>query len=198
LQQTIDLTIENFFRLSLDLFAICGLDGYFKQVNASFIRCIGCEEADLLEKPFIDLVHPDDRAATLGELKRLTDGLQVLQFENRYRCADGTFKWLSWMCYPSLEERLAYCVARDITEQRAARQQMKELAAELSRSNSDLAQFAYVASHDLQEPLRAVAGCVQLLAQRNQGTLDAKSQELIEHAVSGSKRMQTLINDLHE
>ena len=110
-----------FFERTLDMLCIVGADGYFKELNSIWERLLGYTHAELCSARFIAFVHPDDQAATLAETRKLADqGVETIAFENRYRCKDGTYRWLRWSASPDHEHGLIYAVARDVTEQREA------------------------------------------------------------------------------
>jgi len=114
---------DRFFTLSLDMLAIIGSDGYFKRLNPAFETTLGFTNAELMAVPFLDFVHPDDIAATLEGMAKLAGGTQVV-LENRYRCRDGSYKWLQWMAAPF--EELWYCVAHDVTGDKEAAAALRE------------------------------------------------------------------------
>ncbi|MGK7918288.1 MAG: diguanylate cyclase [Prochloraceae cyanobacterium] len=118
--QSEEKELERFFNLSLDLFCVAGTDGYFKLLNPAFEKTLSYSKEELLAQPFINFIHPDDRASTLAELEKISTGQPTLYFENRYRTQGGDYKWLAWTAFPVAEESLLYCVARDMTEHKQA------------------------------------------------------------------------------
>ncbi len=111
-----DLT--RLFNLSLDLLCVAGFDGYLRRVNPSWTRVLGWTEAELLSRPVADYMHPDDRELTLQARAGLAKGTLVTGLENRYRCKDGSYRWLSWQSVPESGAATVFAVARDVTERR--------------------------------------------------------------------------------
>jgi len=119
---------ETFFQVSLDMLVFAGFDGYFKRLNPAWERTLGYTIEELMSKPQIEFVHPDDREATLRQAAIVAAGGTAVAFENRYRCKDGTYKWLLWNSVPSREHQTIYAVARDLTERKRTEAQLRELS----------------------------------------------------------------------
>lgn len=118
-QPTIE-ELELFFETALDMLCISGFDGYFKRINSSWVKTLGWSEDELLSKPFIDFVHPEDIKKTKETMQILLDGQEVVGFENRYLCKNGTYKYISWKSIAYLKGKIIIAAARDITEQKQA------------------------------------------------------------------------------
>jgi PAS domain S-box-containing protein len=123
-QRRAETELDQLFTLSLDMLCIAGFDGYFKRINPSWEKVLGIPMQELLSRPFLDFVHPDDRKATIEEMKQMGQGRVTFSFENRYRCADGTYIWLLWNATPSVDQKRVFAVARDITLRKRAERRL--------------------------------------------------------------------------
>ncbi|MBW4496058.1 MAG: PAS domain S-box protein [Oscillatoria princeps RMCB-10] len=116
---------DRFFTLSLDLLCVADFTGYLKRLNPAWKTSLGHTEEQLLSRPFIELVHPDDQEATLAEMRKLSAGVPTVYLENRFQRTDGSYRWFSWTAAPFVEEGLIYAVGRDITESKQAEEALR-------------------------------------------------------------------------
>ncbi|MBF0343787.1 MAG: PAS domain S-box protein [Nitrospirae bacterium] len=107
--------LDKIFDLSLDMMCVADISGYFRRVNVAFEKTLGYTIDEVLSKPILEFIHPDDREATISAMEDLALGQTVEHFVNRYACKDGTYKFIEWSSYPIPEHGITYAVARDIT-----------------------------------------------------------------------------------
>lgn len=149
---------QRFFTMSRDLLCVADTTGYFKRVNPAFERTLGFSETELLAAPFVDFVHPEDREVTEAAVAQLSAGQEVVDFQNRYRCKDGSYRWLSWRAISEPDNsRLIYAVGRDITDTRLLEAQLRQ-----SQKMDAIGQLAGGIAHDFNNLLMAIQGNVQL------------------------------------
>ncbi len=115
--------VDRFFEIAIDMLCLLDFNGYFIRLNPAWERTLGFSREELMSRPFIEFVHPDDRERTLRQNAAVRAGGQALAFENRYLCKDGSFRWLLWNATPAIDEQTVYSLARDITEWKRAEEE---------------------------------------------------------------------------
>jgi PAS domain S-box-containing protein len=112
--------LDRLFTLTPDLIVVAGYDGHFKRVNPAFVQLLGYSEEEALARPYVEFVHPDDRARAEAEISRLQEGAPTVPFEIRSLCKDGSHRWIEWTATRVQHERQIYGVGRDVTKRRQA------------------------------------------------------------------------------
>ena len=213
--------LDRFFALSLDLLCVVGFDGYFKRVNPAWQHVLGYTAEELLSRPYLEFIHPDDRDASQQEALKLSTGATMLHFENRFLHKDGTCRWFLWSATPFPELQILYAAAHDITERKAAEQTLSEYARDLQASHraleeqaARLAQLvkeleaarrraeeavetksAFLAnmSHEIRTPLNAILGMTGLALQTR---LTADQRDYLDTVRSSAAALLAIINDI--
>ncbi|HVB34543.1 MAG TPA: response regulator [Patescibacteria group bacterium] len=140
---------ERLFQPSIELLCIVGFDGYFKRLNPAWEKTLGYSAEELMGAPYLAFVHPDERALTAAEAAKLSTGLPSVSFENRYRCRDGSFKWLLWSARPDADQQRIFASACDITPRKRAEQRLAAAYA-ITRVLADSPSLAEAAPRLLQ------------------------------------------------
>ena len=163
-----------FFEMSLDLLCISGFDGYFKRVNPSWVKTLGWSEEELMARPVIEFIHPEDEQVTLLGREGLKANQPLIGLVNRWRCKDGSFRWFEWRSVGHPEREVIYATARDVTEQREAERVLREskdiqerMQRQLILSDrlASVGMLAAGVAHEINNPLAYVVANLDLLAE---------------------------------
>jgi PAS domain S-box-containing protein len=129
---------DPFFDVSIDMLCCLDFSGYFKKLNPAWERTLGFSRAELMSRPFIEFVHPDDRERTLNQNANVRGGDEALGFENRYLCKDGTYRWLHWNAVAHSPGQVIYSAARDVTARKAAEEEREQLVQRLQAALAEV------------------------------------------------------------
>lgn len=184
---------DQFFTLSLELFCLVDLAGCFVQVNPAFSRVLEYLPADLIGQPYMSVIDSKDHQLIYDAVMKLRQGHDIHDLEFRVISRTGRLCWLQLSA--ALSGDIIFCAARDISARKTAQKQLEQTLQELKRSNEELNEFAYVASHDLQEPLRKIRTFGDRLLQKVSQE-DTAIQDYVARMCNAAERMQNLISDL--
>lgn len=129
---------ERFFDLSIDLLCFLDFNGHFKRLNPAWERTLGFTREELMSKPFIEFVHPDDRERTLKQNAGVRAGGKALEFENRYLCKDGSYRWLRWNAASDSAGQVIFSMARDVTASKKAEEEREQMVRELQSALAEV------------------------------------------------------------
>ena len=201
---------ESLFKMALDGVCIAGFDGYFKHVNPSWVRMLGWTVEELMSKPIVDFVHPDDQAIVRAKQQDLYTGGILNHLVNRYRCKDGTYRWFQWKSVSHPDRRVVYAVARDITEQKKSEEKMREAQKnqeDLQRQlifadrMASVGTLAAGVAHEINNPLTYVSTNLAMIRQEiaevdQTSTSLAMITEMAEEAQAGVERIRKIVKGL--
>lgn len=187
-------SIHKFYSLPLNLMCTATPDGYFIEVNDYFEEVLGFSKEELLETPFVELIHPDDVEPTMEEFGKLATGQEVtVNFENRFRRKDGSYHWLVWMSTFDEESGLLYAIAHDIHQQKQMEQELIEAREKADEANRAKSHFVANMNHEIRTPMNSILGFTDMMDELVDSDLE---KEYIGNIRKSGNTLLKLINDI--
>lgn len=188
--------LKSIFENSMDMICTASMiENKFLKVNPAFTRTLGYSEEELLSRLFTDFIHKDDLEKTYKIIEdELQKGKNILEFENRYICKDGTIKWLRWASNPILEEQILYGIAHDITDRKEYEEKLIKAKAKAEESDKLKSAFLANMSHEIRTPINGIMGFAQIM--KNDELKIEEYKEFSEIVYSSSNHLLNLITDI--
>jgi PAS domain S-box-containing protein len=187
--------IDKFFSLPLNLMCSATPDGYFKEINPQFEEVLGYSKEELLSRPFVELIHPEDIESTTEVVEKLASGEKevTVNFENRYRRKDDSYCWLAWTATFDEETNLIYAIAQDVTERKELEQELVEAKEKAEEANRAKSQFIANMSHEIRTPMNSILGFADMMKELVDRDLE---KEYVENIRKSGQNLLKLINDV--
>jgi PAS domain S-box-containing protein len=185
--------LAQFFTLSIDMLCIAGFDGYFKRLSPAWQTTLGWSEKELLNKPFLSLVHPDDREATSVESSKLAAGAKTISFENRYLGKDGKYRTLEWRSAPSVTMGTIFATARDTSTRRELETELRRARTSAEESSRAKSEFLANMSHEIRTPINGILGMAELLSAM---AIGREQVEYIDMIRGSSEALLAIVNSI--
>ena len=193
---------ERILTLSKDLITIAGTDGYLKYVNPAWESILGYTAKELLERPYLDFVHPEDRYRAKQKFIKLAAGHPAFDFELRAICKDGSIRYISWVVTPYVEDNLMYCIGRDITERKKGEEEalvQRDILARIGRTTR-MGELTGSIAHELNQPLTGILSNAQageMMIEMGQYDQDELA-EILADIAADTKRAGEVLHNLRE
>ena len=196
---------DRLLEMTTDMVGVAGLDGYFKRLNPAWTKMLGWSTEELVSRPWLDFVHPEDVASTIAAGTRLGEGEIVANFANRYRCKNGAYRWLDWRAVPLLERGEIYAIARDVTEQKAAKELQEKTQRQLILADRmvSIGTLAAGVAHEINTPLAYLMANLDMVAEELQelrgespSARIADLEEMLGEARQGADRVRKIVRGL--
>ena len=202
--------LNAFFDISLEMLCIAGTDGRFKRINPAFSQTLGYTNEEFLATSFFDLMHPDDKEVTRGELEKLAAGHPMVHSVNRFQHCDGSYRWIEWNAMSDPESGLLHAAARDVTERRefevrlqrdvAARtRELRDAQQEIVRNErlAMLGQIAGGVAHEIRNPMGIMRNAVYFLQQVDDQN-DQEIKQALGEITRGLANSERIVSELFD